>query len=164
MYATQMYQLGKTSSGRLLTCHPLLRMVVRHAIVMSPMDLSVVCGFRGEVAQNNAFRDGFSTKKFPGSWHNHLADPRDVAEGFAQELDQELSMAVDLVPFLEGRKRWDLPKEIRWLNGWVMGVGMSLVIPHGFYLRSGVDWDRDGDQTEHKLVDAPHIELRRLLS
>ena len=163
MYATQMYQLGKTSSGRLLTCHPLLQMVVRHAIVMTPMDFAVDCGFRGREAQNQAFENEYSTKKFPYSWHNHLADPLDVAEGFAREVDEELSMAVDLVPFLKGRKRWNLPKEIRWLNGWVMGAGMSLVLPHGFYLRSGVDWDMDGDQTEHKLVDAPHIELRRLL-
>lgn len=161
-YASGLYRLGKTSSGRLLTCHPLLRTVVRHAIVMSPMDFAVECGFRGEVAQNNAFTDGHSNKAFPDSWHNHEATARDVAEGFARELYQELSMAVDLVPFLHGRKRWDRPLESRWLNGWVMGVGMPLVLPHGFYLRSGDDWDMDGDQLEHKLVDSPHIELRRL--
>ena len=161
-YATGTYQLGTTSSGRLLTCHPLLQMVVRHAIVMSPMDFAVTCGFRGEVAQNIAFRDGFSTKQFPESWHNYLASPYDVAAGFAQELDQELSMAVDLVPFLYGRKRWDRPKEARWLNGFVCGVGMPLVLPYGFYLRSGDDWDMDGDQEEHSLKDSPHIELRRL--
>lgn len=132
------------------------------AIALTPMDFSIICGFRGEESQNRAFRDGNSTKRYPGSWHNYTSKELDVEEGYAQRVGMDLSMAVDAAPFLEGRIRWDLQEEIRWLNGFIIGVGMPMVVPHGFYLRTGVDWDMDGIQHEHQLIDAPHTELRRL--
>jgi len=160
-YSTGLYHLGSTSSGRLSSCHPLLIVVIRHSLVMSPMDFAVECGFRGQAAQNKAFVDGASTKQFPDSWHNHESDAQDVKDGFATIEGAALSMAVDVVPFLYGRKSWNRPKEARWLNGFIIGVGMPLVFPYGFYLRSGDDWDMDGDHEEHTLKDSPHIELRR---
>ena len=161
-YALNRYHLGSTSRGRLETCHPLLINVVEVAIFHSPMDFSVICGYRGEVPQNEAYANGLSTKQFPDSMHNHRSDARDMVEGYAEALDEELSLAVDLAPWIGGRVRWDRPQEARWLNGFIIGIGMPLVVPHGFYLRTGVDWDMDGDQEEHRLKDSPHIELRRL--
>ncbi len=161
-YALNRYHLGSTSRGRLESCHPLLINVVEVAIVHTPMDFSVFCGYRGETSQNAAFANGLSETPFPESMHNHRSDARDMVEGYAEELDEELSLAVDVVPWFGGRQRWDRPWEMRWLNGFILGIGMPLVVAHGFYLRSGSDWDMDGDQEEHKLKDSPHLELRRL--
>jgi len=161
-YNTGIYRLGSDSRDNLATCHPLLIIVVRHSIVMTPMDFSVECGFRGENAQNYAFAQGRSTKKWPEGAHNHLSDAQDVAQGFIDQEGLALSLAVDVASFLHGLQQWNRPKEARWLNGFICGVGMPLVLPYGFYLRSGDDWDMDGDQMEHKLTDSPHVELRRL--
>lgn len=161
-YNTGIYRLGEDSLDHLSTCHPLLKMVVRHAITMTPMDFSVVWGFRGARAQNKAFDDGNSSLKWPHSEHNHLSDAQDVAEGFAEDEGLPLSLATDVVPYLFGKQQWNRPREANWLNGWICGVGMPLVMPHGFYLRSGSDWDMDGDQAEHTLKDPYHVELRRL--
>jgi len=161
-FALNRYHLGRTSKSRLDTCHPLLINVVEVAIVYSPMDFTVVCGYRGEVAQNSAYANGNSTKRFPQSMHNHLSDEQDMAEGYADALGIPLSLAVDVAPWIGGRLRWDRPWESRWLNGFILGIGIPLVAAHSFYLRSGVDWDMDGDQKEHKFQDSPHIEIRRL--
>ena len=161
-YALNRYRLGNGSRGRLETCHPLLVAVVERAIIYTPMDFSVVCGWRGEADQNAAADGGASSTRWPDSRHNHLSDEDDVAEGYADRTGRPLSLAVDLAPWIGGRLRWDLPWEIRWLNGFVNGIGQPIVSAHGFYLRSGNDWDMDGDQEEHKLKDSPHTELRRL--
>lgn len=161
-YRQRRYRLGAISNLNLDHCHPIIQQTVKEAINISPMDFAVACGWRGKLDQDFAFAEGFSTKRFPESLHNHLADEQDLLEGFAQKIGQPLSLAVDLVPFLEARKRWDLPKELRWLNGFVMAVGLPIALARGFYFRTGVDWDLDGNQTEHHFIDAPHLELRRL--
>ena len=163
-FALNQYRLGRTSKRRLYTCHPIIVRTVEAAIIQSPMDFTVVCGYRGEAAQNEAY-DSIprrSTKPFPESMHNHRSTDQDVAEGYADALNLPLSLAVDVAPWIGGRIRWDLPNEIRWLNGFILAIGMPIAIEEGFYIRSGVDWDMDGDQQEHSLIDAPHLEVRRL--
>ena len=164
-YAPSRYKLGKVSRSRLITCHPVIITTIEKAIVLSPMDFTVVCGFRGEKEQNAAYyaTPPRSTKRFPESMHNHLSDERDVTEGYAGALGIPLSLAVDIAPWVGGRIRWDLPWELRWLNGFINAIGQSIAVPLGFYFRSGSDWDMDGDQEEHTLKDSPHNELRRLV-
>ena len=156
------YRLGKVSQSRLVTCHPIIIETVEEAIIYSPMDFTVVCGFRGMVGQNKAVADGASTTLWPNSMHNHESDKRDVDEGYALGVGIPLSMAVDIAPWVDGRLRWDLPWEIRWLNGFINAIGQTIAEPAGFYFRPGTDWDMDGNQQEHKLKDSPHNELRRI--
>lgn len=54
------------------------------------MDLQVICSYRGEKAQNEAFAKGASNCLFPNSKHNSLP-----------------SMAVDVVPFNRNTKAID---------------------------------------------------------
>jgi hypothetical protein len=163
-YTPGQYRLGQASIGRLSTCHPIWAQIIPRALAISPMDFSVVCGFRGEDEQNAAFNADppRSTKRFPGSLHNHLSDQQDVDDGWASQIGQKCSLAIDNAPYIEGRIRWDLPDEIRWLNGFILGVGMPIAQAQGFFIRSGNDWDMDGNQTEHTLVDSPHLGLWRL--
>lgn len=75
------FKFSSQSLKRLDQCHPLIRVVLKDALKNSYVDFSVVCGHRGEEAQNKAYNDGYSHVKFPHSKHN-----------------QTPSLAVDLIP------------------------------------------------------------------
>ena len=162
-YRPGRYRWGRKSREALWTLHPLLAKTAERAIVTSPMDMTILWTWRGQEDQDAAFEAGHSTKKFPDSMHNHTADLDDVDAGWAKTVGEPLSLAIDIAPWINGaRAPWAWTEEFRWLNGYLCAVGMEVVGPYGFYLRTGSDWDMDGDQREHKLQDAPHLELRRL--
>jgi len=85
-----MYRLGTTSRKRLDTCCDTLQAFVLSAIATSPIDFSVTAGYRCEEDQNAACLAGYSKAKFGQSPHNF--DP---------------SVAVDLVPWVDGKLVWD---------------------------------------------------------
>ena len=68
--------LGVASNRELDTCHPklqrLFREVDRRLAKRGRLDLTIVCGHRGEAAQNKAFAEGKSKKRWPDSKHNTL--------------------------------------------------------------------------------------------
>lgn len=70
--------LGTVSERRLATCHPKIQRLIREvdrrlsARTMQKFDLTVVCGHRGQVEQEQAFRDGNSDKHWPDSRHNTM--------------------------------------------------------------------------------------------
>ena len=75
-----MYKFGKRSLKNLSQAHPDLQILFHE--VIKHMDISVICGYRGEKEQNEAFRNGNSMLKYPNSKHNKLP-----------------SLAVDAVPY-----------------------------------------------------------------
>ena len=75
-----MYKFGKKSLERLEQCHPDLQRIAHELI--KEMDVSVLCGHRGEKEQNAAFVAGNSKLTWPRSKHNKLP-----------------SFAVDLAPY-----------------------------------------------------------------
>jgi hypothetical protein len=71
--------LGKASLLRLATCHPELRRFVQQlandvdeGLVEGVSDLTVLWGYRGEAAQNEAFKRGTSKLQYPQSKHNKV--------------------------------------------------------------------------------------------
>ena len=102
--------LGVSSNRELDTCHPklqrLMREVDKRLSKRKLMDLTVICGHRGEAAQEKAFADGKSTKHWPDSLHNNLPSRAvDVApypidwkdrESFALLVGYILAVADDL--------------------------------------------------------------------
>ena len=72
---------SKREEIRLLSCDIALQRIVRR-VHLERMTLIVVCGHRGEAAQNAAFKDKASKLKWPHSRHNVFP-----------------SEAVDLAPF-----------------------------------------------------------------
>lgn len=69
--------LGKTSKLHLATCDVKLQQFITAlaadvdaGLVPGVKDLIVLCGYRGEAAQNKAFREGKSKKLYPHSKHN----------------------------------------------------------------------------------------------
>lgn len=81
--------LGKESKLKLATCDVKLQQFVAAlaadvdaGLVPGVSDLTVLCGYRGQTAQNEAFRTGKSKLIYPHSKHNRVP-----------------SMAVDIAPY-----------------------------------------------------------------
>jgi peptidoglycan L-alanyl-D-glutamate endopeptidase CwlK len=121
--------LGKDSLRHLATCHVDLRKLIicvaagideGDLAYAGVMDISVLCGYRGEEEQNKAVADGASETPWPRSKHNRM--PSD---------------AVDVVPY---PIRWKDPawvKSLEALHAYVAGVAHALGID--LY---DISWDR----------------------
>ncbi|MFH0960372.1 MAG: hypothetical protein V1897_16895 [Pseudomonadota bacterium] len=126
-------KFGQLSQERLATCDEQLQQVMNEVIKI--YNITILCGFRNEEAQNKAVADNATDKPWPTSKHN-----------------QDPSKAVDVAPWPID---WnDLPRF------WFMG-GIILGVAHGMgiQLRWGRDWDCDRDFRDQKLNDFPHFEL-----
>jgi len=133
-----MPRFGTRSRERLETCDE--RLIVLLEVIVVHYDCTIICGHRGEDSQNQAFRDGFSHKRWPDSKHNRLP-----------------SIAVDVAPWFETEPhiRWNDGDSFRVFGGFVMGVASQI----GTRLRWGHDWDGDWDLDDQTFYDAPHFEL-----
>jgi len=128
-----MPEFGKTSSARLATCHPDLQRVMRE--VVKHFDISIVCGYRGQAAQQLAFDASKSNATFGESPHNYKP-----------------ALAVDIVPWPNQYKD---PEEMIYLAGQVIATARSM----GVELKWGGDWDRDTHLSDNRFDDFPHFEL-----
>lgn len=131
---------GKISAGRLATCDERLIMVMQEAIRTSPVDFTVVCGYRSNEDQAKACAEGKS-KLGPGkSKHNSMP-----------------SRAVDICPFREGVGLvWNDREAFKDLAHHVLMTADRL----GIALRWGGTWTGDADDAPAKFYDAPHFELK----
>ena len=85
---------GTTSRRRIQTCHPSMQAVASRAIEITPVDFTIIHGWRGEDEQNLLFRSGASQKRWPESTHNW------------KEHDLPMSLAVDFGPLINGKIPW----------------------------------------------------------
>jgi peptidoglycan LD-endopeptidase CwlK len=124
---------SRASQLNLATCHEDIQMVLHAAIMI--VDFSVLCGHRGEGAQNEAFLTGQSELSWPNGKHNTLP-----------------SKAVDIAPY-----------PIKWEDthrfAFVAGIIMELARVRGIKLRWGGDWDGDTETIDQSLADFGHFEL-----
>lgn len=65
-----MFKFSKRSKSRLSTCDERLQIICNELILR--MDVTILCGHRGEKEQNKAYNNGFSKLKFPHSKHNQF--------------------------------------------------------------------------------------------
>lgn len=128
-----MKEFGKASKERLGTCHSDLQRLF--AEVQKRYDCTIVCGYRGEEDQEEAYRTGKSKVRFPNSKHN-----------------QSPSLAVDVVPFPID---WKDRTRFYHFAGFVLGVAAGM----GIKIRWGGDWDGDFVLNDQKFFDLPHFEL-----
>ncbi len=127
------YLFGYNSRKRLDTCHPILQELCEEAIKY--IDFSILCGYRTKEEQDKAVAAKASKVEFPNSKHNHLP-----------------SIAVDIAPY---PINWEDTTRFAYLMGVIKGIAMA----KGIKIRTGNDWDCDGDITDHKFMDWPHVEL-----
>lgn len=121
------------SLRRLATCHPDIQRVMKEVIRV--FDITVLEGHRGEEAQNEAFRTGRSTLRFPQSRHNHRP-----------------ALAIDVAPYPIDWKDW---RRFDLMAGYILGTASHM----GIRLRWGGDWDSDHDMADQTFHDLPHFEL-----
>ena len=63
-----MPSFGKTSAARLATCHPEIQRLMNE--VIKRVDITILCGHRGELEQNAAFANHTSQLRWPKGKHN----------------------------------------------------------------------------------------------
>ena len=112
-------------------------------VVLQIHDCSLLCGFRGQEKQDEAFYTRRSKVKWPNSKHN-----------------QEPSIAMDLAPYIKNQSYWDR-EQVLFFAGIVVATADILynqkLIAHR--LRWGGDWDSDNNFKEHSFFDGIHFEL-----
>jgi peptidoglycan L-alanyl-D-glutamate endopeptidase CwlK len=140
------FQYGLKSREKLSTCYePLLR-VAYLAIEMTPVDITIVHGWRSEREQNLLFESGASRKQWPDSEHNN----EDEEDG------DPCSMAIDFAPWINGTIPWSDTHAF----AVVAGVFFAAAKEHEVTLRWGGDWDMDGSTEDQTLMDWGHVEIR----
>ena len=133
------YAWGARSRGRLDTCHPLLIQLFDRVIKRADLklDLTVVCGHRGQAEQDAAVKAGASKLAWPKSKHN-----------------KSPSQAVDVAPFVGRSASWE------WAHYHAVAPAIKAewaamqadgLIPPGVRLTWGGDWAR--------FQDGPHWQL-----
>jgi len=134
---TAKWAWGQRSLMRLGQCHPLLSLLMHRVIKRDdlPFDLTILCGHRGQIEQEIAFKNGASKLRWPNSKHN-----------------QSPSLAVDVAPLLEGKVcwDWDLYNKFAPLVKDEWGKMEEEGLTGGTKLVWGGDW---------KFRDGPHLEL-----
>lgn len=122
-----MPHFGRSSKKKLATCDKRLQDICNEAIKY--YDFSVICGYRGEKDQNEAFLRGASKAKFPQSEHN-----------------KSPSRAVDLAPYpIDWRDR----ERFRFLSYIIRGIADY----QGVKLRWGGDFESVSDMPHFEIVE-----------
>ena len=125
--------MSPQSAARLKTCHhDLIRLVQE---VEKHFPLAVLEGYRGQAAQDQAFKDKKSKTPWPQSKHNQLP-----------------SRAVDIA-FLP--IDWNDTKKWYLFGGFVLATAKQL----GIKIRWGGDWNGNLDLKDQMFNDLPHFEL-----
>ena len=124
---------SQISAERLGTCDQ--RLILLFTEVVRTFDCTVICGHRGEDAQNEAFAQGKSKLTFPKSTHNKLP-----------------SMGVDVAPY---PIVWEDYRRFYFFGGFVMGTAQKMGIP----IRWGGDWDSDTEVSDQSFNDLLHFEV-----
>ncbi len=109
-----MPKFSKRSKNNLAQAHPLLQKLFNE--VIKHEDCSVICGYRGENEQNDAFKAGNSKLQYPASKHN-----------------RKPSLAVDVTPY---PIIWDDIKGFERFVGIVKGIAIMMNID----IRLGADF------------------------
>lgn len=138
-----MFEYGSTSKARLATCHNDIRRVAERALELSPVDITIVWGWRAEEAQNKMVADGASKTPWPNSKHNNKHN------------GQPLSLAVDFAPWVKGAIPWNDTHLFAVIAGCFLAAAKEL----GIKIRWGGDWDMDGTTTDQTFMDWGHVEL-----
>lgn len=109
-----MPQFGQKSLTKLAECHTDLQIILNDLIEV--MDVTILCGTRGEAEQNEAFTSGKSKLQWPDSKHN--SSP---------------SMAVDIAPYPVD---WNNIHTFERMCGIIEGIAFS----RGIKIRLGRDF------------------------
>ena len=137
------YTLGPRSRANLAGVHPDLVRVVEHAIQITRQDFFVVEGVRTPERQSELYAQGRTAPGPVVTWTKTSRHFRGV-DGYGR--------AVDLVPWPID---WNTPAKFDAIYAAMMAAAEEA----GVAVRSGMDWDGDGNPRERGESDSPHFEL-----
>lgn len=121
----------------LVSCEQPLVDVFMDAIEV--LDIKILCGYRNQAAQNEAFSSGHSSKQWPDSRHNVV--------GLGK------SSAIDAAPYPID---WRDQRRFDHFAGFIRGIAWK----RGVELLWGGDWNRDYKfLSDQKFNDLVHFEL-----
>ena len=149
-----MIWFGKASLAERSTLAPELIVLVDDvaAFVPAKFDFSIVCGWRGKAAQDQAYAERRSRKRWPDSMHNVT-----LPDG------TPFSLAVDVAPYDVDRKAPAWNDDLRIAR--LIGIFDARAIALGIPIRVGLDFDGDGkSRDDESFIDAWHIELTGALA
>ena len=128
-----MPKFSNRSKDKLSSCHKDLQILFNE--IIKYYDCSIIEGFRSNKRQDELFHQGKSKLKAGQSKHN-----------------QNPSLAVDAIPY---PINWNDKIKFYHFIGYVKATADQL----GIKIRSGSDWDSDGDLNDQAFFDLPHFEL-----
>ena len=134
------YKLSKLSKKRLEGVDTKLKALIEEALDDSPVDFGIAWkgGKRTAKEQKQLYKKGVTTK-----------------DGYERMSKHQIGQAVDVLPYVAGQV--NLEEKYYYI---IIGVVMSTAKRMGLNIRSGGDWDSDGEYvTDHDLKDLPHFEL-----
>lgn len=131
-----MNTFGNGSRRELSGADARLQRIAHRVLVIK--DHSVIKGHRGRVEQNEAFLSGASKLKWPKGNHNAMP-----------------SLALDVQTYPRPDDEQKLKEEQLYLLGLYKGIASELNIP----LRTGADFDRDGQTIDSTFFDGFHVEI-----
>ena len=131
-----MNRFGRNSRKQLSTADGRLQEIAH--IVLKIKDHSVIKGHRNQREQHTAYLDGHSELDWPNGKHNALP-----------------SLAIDVQTYPLPDTNQELREEQLYLLGLYKGVAYMKGIP----VRSGSDWDRDGEIADTSFDDFYHVEI-----
>ena len=129
------FKFSQRSLDNLAEAHENLKKLANKVLSYGVIDFVVICGYRGEQEQNEAYKTGMSGLKYPNSKHN-----------------KKPSLAIDVMPYPipQNEKEWDkepYKSKVKKLADLFTKASNEL----GISIRRGIDWK--------KPYDPPHIEL-----
>jgi peptidoglycan LD-endopeptidase CwlK len=105
--------------------------------VIKYFDCTIVCGYRNQQDQDQAFADGLTKLKWPNGKHN-----------------TQPSKAVDVAPCINGKINWSLNQCILFA-----GIVLGFASQKGIKIRWGGDWNSNLDLSDNTFNDYDHFEL-----
>jgi len=132
-----MYNFSEKSQSKINECHKDIQTICDYLIKF--IDFTVITGYRSPAEQLEKVKQGLSKVKVS----KHNSNP---------------SMAIDIAPYPID---WKDRERFYFLAGYFLGTAKMLKeqgkIKHD--VRSGCDWDRDGEINDNKFDDLGHFEL-----
>lgn len=107
-------------------------------MVLRIKDHSIIKGHRGKLEQNAAFADGKSKLEWPRGKHNGRP-----------------SSAIDVQTY----PRPDNDADLRDEQIYLMGLYKATELVDGVPVRTGADWDQDGELSDNTWDDLFHVEI-----
>lgn len=155
---------GRSSRSNLATADALLQKLAGK--VLKIKDHSVIKGHRGQREQDAALAAGHSKVRWPNGKHNALPSKAiDVRTYPPPPRNDELIEALDAYiddhpdPMLVRVRTRLEDQALREEQLYLLGLYRGVAEVEGIPIRTGADWDRDGEISDNGFDDFFHVEL-----